>query len=346
MGLLKKKASFTVFNVAGEMPLLKEVMNIITNDPTPDIKGTTAKEAFSLCAMQDVFEKGAIQGEASIGFGVRHDFKSISDSKALLKKQFKEELKKLKAECKGTKRKIDKEAKQEIKERLEGDLYLKTDPTEKHFECLWDTKEKILYVGITSDKILAGVMSHLIKLFPTLQFSVWNPLSSETKHASELKGSSDNFQNAFFTWIFYETKTNAVQYWSPLNIKFMNDDATVSIKGDTAISLEAYFALYASRFVDGIDLSYKVNDERRFDVSLKRGSWSFRGVKITPDINFEGLESAVFERSRTFKEFLGVFQNLIKQFEEIRNDSSKDKKFWKSVQTLAADRIKREFAEA
>lgn len=344
MGLLRKAATFTVFEISGILP--ENLQSIIENVDVPKIEGTSTPEAFSFCSMSDPYEKGVIESGGVYGIGLRHDFKSISDSKAQAKKLYKEKLVEMRKEAKAERRKITREDKKNLKDSIEADFYMKAPVSQKSYDLLLDTRNKLLYVGSTTASVLDGFIMYALKVLPDTQFNIWNPLSEETQHNAEIKGSPDNFQNAFFTWIFYETKQNSEIFWSPVNIKFLNDDATISVKGDTAISLETFFAIHASRLVDSLDVGYKMDDERRIEVTLKRGTWGFKGLKVVPEMKHESEDSAVFERAGLFKEFLEMFEKLVKQFEEIRNSPEKNKDFWKSLKKLAEERIRREFVEA
>jgi hypothetical protein len=319
------------------------MMDVLEKQVAPKIDGTIARDAFGICSLEDLFEVGVTRGKESLGFGLRHDSKKIS--KAQAKRLFGEEFKELKLEAKANRTKITKEDKKLLKEKIEGDLYLKAKPEEKHYEVIWDATNKLIYLGTGSGKVVGGFQETLMKAFPKMKFDLWNPISEQTKHAPDMKGTPENFQNAFFTWIFRETKTNPSQCWNPMTVKLINDDATITVKGDTSISLEAYFSLLASRLVDGLDIGYKIDDDRKIEVSVQRGSWAFKKLKIMPEVSFETDDAAVFERAIAFKEFLDLFQKLIHQFEAVRNDATSNKEFWKSIKDLSNDRIKREFAE-
>lgn len=346
MGLIKKAATFTVFKVdfeEADLISVPELKSTVEKVVAPVIDGTTSREAFSFCSLEDLFETGVVQGGAVIGFGMRHDSKKIS--KAQAKRMLVEQFKDLKSEAKATRTKITKEDKKILKEKIEGDLYMKAKAEEKLYEIIWDTPNKTIYVGSGSGKIVAGAQETFMKAFPKIKFNLWDPISEDTKHAPDMKGTPENFQNAFFTWIFKETKINPAQCWNPTAVTLINDDATITVKGDTSVSLETFFSLLASRLVDGLDVGYKIDDDRKFEVNLQRGSWAIKKLKIMPEMSFENLDSAVFERSRTFKEFLDVFQKLIKDFESVRNNDKANKEFWKSLKDLSNERIKREFIE-
>lgn len=341
MGLLKKAATFTVVRIEGEIPLLAEIKAKIEGSATPDINGTSAPEAFSLCKVSDVFDKSVIQGETALAFGMRHDKKTIS--KSLFKKKYSEALKKLKYEAKLAKRKVDKDEKALLKENILGELYAEAKPIEKLVEVIWDTSKNVAYVGSASKMIVDAFVVTMMKLFPHLTFAAWMPLQTETKHVDR-KGSKDHFQNAFFTWIFYETKIKRDKFWIPLNIKFLNDSAQVTIKGDTEISLESYLSVYHGRLVDGLDLGY-TQGEQQYELSLSRGSWAFKKLLIKPEMVHENLDSAVFERSRSFHEVTEKFVELVREFESIRNDDTKDLAFWKSLNEMASKKIKEGLGE-
>lgn len=344
MGLIKKAATFTVFNVEDEDKFtIKEIIECLNKQVIPEIEGNSSKEAFGFCSLEDPFENGVTLGETSLGFGLRHDSKKISKTAA--KKRFKEEFSKLKQEAKLSRKKITKEEKQALKEQIESQFYADATVDEKLYEIIWDTKNKLLYLGTASGKIVDGAQELFLKTFPDTTFSLWNPISENTEHVPDAKGTPENFQNAFFTWIFKETKVNPAKCWNPTAVKFVNDDAEITVKGDTAVTLETFISLLASRLVDGLDMGYQLDDERKFEVNLNRGSWAIKKLKIMPEINFENTESAVFERSASFKEFLDVFQNLVKEFEAVRNDKESNQEFWKSIKDLSNDRIKREFIE-
>lgn len=342
MGLLKKAATFTMLEVSGDLPPLKEIIAEIEGMPVPNIDGTSDEQAFSFCKANDVFERGVVQGETVLGFGMRHDKKSIS--KTLLKKRMQEGVRKLKADAKAKKQKVTKDEKQVLKENIMGEMFAETKPIEKLIEVLWDTENKTVYLGTSSKDITAAFVSLLLKTFPAAEIKLWNPLDPQTKDADK-KGTKDCFQNAFFTWIFYETRVQTGKMWIPLNIKFLSDSAAVTIKGESDISLETYLAIYRSRYVDALDLGYVIDDgkdKQEYEVSLSRGSWTIKNLKVKPEMVHEDVKSAVFERARTFGEFVQRFVKLVKEFEDIRNNENKDKKFWDSLKVMASDNIKKE----
>jgi len=343
MGLLKKAATFTVFEVRGSLPSLAEIKSKIETSPTPQIEGTSAPEAYSFCNVEEVFEKKVIQGEAVLGFGLRHDKKTIS--KPLFKKKYKEALKKARGEAKQAKRKITKEDKELIKANIEGELYSEVKPIEKHFEVLWDTRNGRIFVGSGTPKVLAGFINVMVKLFEDLTIVQWYPLSKDTKHV-DAKGSRENFQNAFMTWVFYETKQKKETFWCPLSVKFLGGDTAVTVRGDAEASLEPFLSIVSSRLVDQMDLGYSLDkengDKMKYEVTIKRGDWAFRGLKVAPEINHENIESAVFERSAALGEYVEHFQKLVREYEEIRNDEVKDKTMWTTMTNFASERIRKE----
>jgi hypothetical protein len=346
MGLLKKGATFTVFEVSGTLPSLAEIKSKIETSPTPSIEGSSQSEAFSFCSAEDVFDKKVAQGEAVLGFGVRHDKKTIS--KPLFKKKYKEALKKARFEAKQSKRKIGKEDKELIKQNIEGEMYAEVKPIEKHYEVLWDTRNSRLYFGSATAKVLAGFVNVMLKQFEEVNIAQWYPLSKDTKHA-EVKGSRDNFQNAFMTWVFYETKQKKDTYWCPLSVKFLGGDTAVTVRGDAEASLEPYISIVSARFVDQMDLGLSLpkenGDKVKYEVTVKRGDWSFRGLKVIPEISHENMESAVFERSALLGEFVKQYKNLVEQYEAIRNDAASDKTMWDTMTSYASDRIKQGLEE-
>lgn len=342
MGLLQKAATFKVLKVAGSVPSLGEVKSILSGLPHKDINGTSDKEAFSVCHVEDVFKAGAVeQSESTLAFGVRHDKKTIS--RPMFKKRYKEEMLKLRKERKGTKLKITKDDRQLIKENVEGELYSQAKVVEKLIEVLWDTKDQTLYVGVTSDKIIDSIIHVLITAFQSLELKSWNPLDIKTKH-EDVETSRNNFWNAFFTWIFYETrkKDKDKPIWVPGNITFSKNDNSVTIKGDTDISMEVWTAVLTSKLVESLDLGYEVDKEHKYEVNLKEGSWAFRGLKITPDIRHENLETAIFERVESYKQFIAKFTQLVRQYESIRNDEKQDNGFWESLSSLSSSKIRNE----
>lgn len=343
MGLLSKAATFTILNITGSnLPSLAEVKEMVENTPVKEIEGSSDKESYGFCKIDEVFEVGAVQGETVLGFGLRQDKKTISNS--LFRKKFREALKKAKIDARARKAKITKEDKEMLKENILGELYAEASPIEKLTEILWDTERNQVYFGATQAVVIDSFIRLVLAKFSDVTVTPLNPLSPETKHA-DLKGSRDNFQNAFFTWIFYETKVKKDILWNPNNIKLLKGDTTVTIKGDTTVSLEAYLSIYGNRLVDSLDLGYNVGTEaskKEYQVTLKRGSWSLMKVKISPEIVHENNESAVFERAASFREFVSLFLELVKQYEAIRNDAAQDKKFWDSLHNLASDHIKKE----
>jgi len=346
MSLLKKAATFTVFTVGQEDKSLtaQELKKLVQKQVIPVIEGTIAQDAFGFCSMEDLFEVGVTESGGVLGFGIRHDGKKIS--KALAKRLFDEQFAEMKETAKLERRKITKEDKKLLKEKIEGDLYLKAKPEEKHYEVIWDTRNNLIYVGSGSGKIVAGAQETFMKALPTVKFDLWDPISEKTKHVPEMKGTPENFQNAFFTWIFKETKINPSRCWNPMTVKLINDDATITVKGDTSVSLETFFSLLASRLVDGLDMGYKIDEEHKIEVTLQRGSWAIKKLKIMPEMNFETTDAAIFERAGSFKEFLDLFQGLVQEFEAVRNDEKSNREFWKSIKDMSNDRIKREFVEA
>lgn len=343
MGLLKKAATFTMLEIKGDLGPLKEMIQVIEEYPTPNIDGKSDEQAFSFSKINDVFEKGVVMGETVLGFGMRQDKKSIS--KSLLKKKMQEGMKNIKSDAKAKKQKITKEDKQLLKDNIMGEMFAEAKPIEKLVEVLWDTEKQVVYLGTSSKDIVGSFVSLILKVFPAAEIKQWNPLNPETKEDAEKKGTKECFQNAFFTWIFYETRVQTGKMWIPLNIKFLSDSAAVTIKGESDISLETYFAIYRSRFVDSLDLGYvfeEGKDKQEYEVSLSRGSWTIKNLKMKPEMVHEEVQSAVFERAKTFGEFVGRLVKLVKEFEEIRNNDNKDKKFWESLKVMASDHIKQE----
>jgi len=342
MGLLKKAATFSVINIKGKVPDLFTVKKAIESSPTPNIEGTTSPECFGFCSIVDVFDKEVVQGDQTISFGLRHDKKTVS--KSLFKKKYSEGLKKLKLEAKQAKKKVDKDEKIILKENILAQLYAGAKPIEKLIEVLWDTETETIYIGTANKVIIDAFVSLCSKLFPDIELIRWNPLSPETQNA-DIKGSKDNFQNAFFTWVYYETKTNKDKFWIPLNITFINDSAQVSIKGDTDISLESYLSIYHGRLVDSLDIGY-TEDDVQYEMTLVRGTWAFKKFLVKPETVHENLDSATFERSKLFKEVTDKFTKLVREFEKIRNDEEKNKNFWKSLSNMASEKIKESLGES
>jgi hypothetical protein len=342
MGLLKKAATFSVIQVQGNIPDLNTLKSSIEGSTTPNIEGSTAPECFSFCKINDVFDKEVIQGDQTIAFGLRHDKKVVS--KSLFKKKYSEGLKKLKVEAKQAKRKVEKDEKVILKDNILANLYAGAKPLEKLIEILWDTETKTIYVGTANKALIDAFVSQCTKLFPEMELIRWQPLSPETQN-SDVKGSKDNFQNAFFTWVYYETKINKDKFWIPLNITFVNDSAQVSIKGDTDISLESYLSIYHGRLVDSLDIGYS-DDDQQYEMTLTRGTWAFKKFLTKPEIVHENLDSAAFERSKLFKEVTDKFTKLVKEFEEIRNNDDKNRKFWKSLSDMASQKIKESLGES
>ena len=340
MGLLNKAASFTVLKSKGDAPLLADIKKVLSNAPHKDITGTSEKEHFSVCSISDVFVNKIQQSDVILAFGVRWDKKTISKSQ--YKKLFKEEMQKLRKERKGTKLKITKEDKLLIKANVEGALYAEAKPVEKLIEVLWDTTGT-LYVGVTSNKILDSVILLLIRLFEDLELKSWSPLDVKTKH-SDVKSSRENVWNGFFTWIFYETrkKEKDKPIWVPGNITFSKNESSVTLKGDTDISMEVWTSVLSSKLVNTLDLGYEVDKEHQYQVTLSVGSWAFKQLKIAPEIRHESPESAIFERVQSFKQFIDKFTQLVKQYESVRNDDKQDKVFWDSLSDLASVKIKNE----
>ena len=341
MGLLKKAATYTIVDVSGQIPPLKEIKLAIENTPVVDIEGSSKGEAFGFCHISDVYEKGVIQGETVLGFGVRHDKKSTS--KELLKKKYKEAIKKARAEFRGSKKKMTKDDRRLIKENIQGELNAGATPIQKLIEVLWDTEGKRLYIGSGSKGAVDACTNLLINTFKDATFMPWNPLSPDTEHSGDAKGTKDNFQNAFFTWIFYKTKVKKDEFWLPVNIKFLQNDTTVSVRGDTAISLETYLAVYNGRMVDALDLGCSVGSgdaRKEYQVSLSRGSWAFKKLSVKPNIEHENIDSAVFERAAAFREFTECYLKQVREFEEIRNDEKEDGAFWNGLLNLASKQVK------
>lgn len=343
MGLLKKGATFTVFSVEGAPAVLDEIKSKIESSPTPNIEGSSQAEAYSLCSIEEVFDKKVTQGEAVLGFGLRHDKKTIS--KPLFQHKYKEAMKKARYEAKTAKRKLTKDDKDLIKANIEGELYSEVKPIQKHFEILWDTRNNRIFVGTATPKVLAGFISVLVHLFEDITLSQWYPLAKATKH-TDVKGTRDNFQNSFLTWIFYETKQKKETFWCPLSVKFLSGETAVTIRGDAAASLEPYLSIFSSRLVDQMDLGYSFpkenGDQVKYEVTVKRGDWAFRGLKVSPEINHENRESAVFERTAALSEFVDHYHKLVKEYEAIRSDEVKDKTMWTAMTQFASDRIKQE----
>lgn len=337
MGLLKKKATFTILEVLEGIPSKETIIQELSNQKFVDITNTSNAEAFSVCQITDVFTQEIMESGPIVGFGIRYDKKSIS--KTLLKKRYKEELAKLRKEKYGSK--ISKEEKLLLKETVIGELYSQAKPIEKLIEVLWETKNNKIYVSSASNKIVDAVSILLCRVFEEIELSRWTPLSETTVH-EQIKGSRENFQNAFFTWLFYETKNlKNKRLWIPSNIKFLGNETSITIKGDPEISIEAALAAFNSKLVESLDLGYgKEDDATSYSVSLKEGSWSFRGLTFTPDIKHEDTLSAMFERVQSFEEFLDQFINLIHEFEAIRNDSKTDKMFWDSLSKITFNHLK------
>lgn len=342
MGLLQKAATFTALKTSGTLLSVGEVKKILLEQTHKDITGLSEKEKFTVCGISDVYTTSVEQAESILAFGIRHDKKSISAP--LFKKRYKEEMQKLRKDRKGTKQKITKEDRLLIKDNINGELYSAAQPVEKLIEVLWDVKDQTIYVGVSSPKVLDSIIHLLLQAFDELNLAPWNPLDVKTKHDPQAKSSRDNFWNAFFTWLFYETrkKDKDKPIWVPGNITFSKNDTSVTIKGDTDISMEVWTSVLASKLVDKLDLGYEVDKQHQFQCTLSKGSWALKQLKVLPEIKHENMESSIFERSQSYKQFIEKFTQLIKQYESIRNDEKKDQGFWESLTTLTSSKIKNE----
>jgi hypothetical protein len=336
MGLIKKAANFTVLSIEGlgEMTPV-EIEAALSKGRIKDIKGMGDSEAFGFCKVNDPFDFALSYGSGVLGFGLRHDKKKIS--KGLFKKLYRAELRQTVLNKQTTKKvRLSKEEKQYAREEVLARMYSEATPIEKVAEVILNSQDGVAFLGTTNPYQVDGFCQCLKKVLPEAEVTVWNPKAIE----HETKGTKENYQNALLTWILSNSLNDSSRGWVPQSAKFFDGVSTISVKSDQELPTEAWFSSFKDRVVDAISFSL-IEKDRGVDLSLSRGSWCFRGVKFSPEIAHEDVESALFERFTSLSEVVSRVKKIVEEFNEIRG-TDKESAFWEQMHIDAKEKIKSE----
>lgn len=338
MGLMKKAANFTVVSVEGlEKMNVTEIRAALSQCRIKEIKGSADAQAFGFCKINDPFEFDLCFSDGLIGVGLRFDKKQIS--KGLFKKLYKAELKKQTSSGLGMsvkRKKLTKEEKQYAKEEVLGRMYAEAVPLEKVFDVILNYKEGTALVGATSPAIVDGFGECLRKVINTASVSTWTPEPID----NDSKGTKENYQNALLTWILHKSVSEPKRQWVPRSATFYDGSSTVTVKSELEFPTEAFFSSYKDRVVDALNFSL-VDGDKQTDVSLSRGSWGFKQVKLKPEITHEDADSALFERYHSLNGVVDKLKTIVDEFGEIKG-TPKEKDFWVQVHKDAKEKIQSE----
>lgn len=327
MGLLNGTMSIRLYKVEGDLPkkwqdeFIDEIRKNKFKELAPEKDfgvGWVRPENF----LDTDFDESKVVHNQYLTVTVRADKKAIDGR--LFRALFERELEKFKKET--NREKVKPSEKKEIKEKLQRQMMMQTEPARRTYDMCWDTGTARLYFFATGDRTQDLFREQFWKTFHLEPVQQKVKERFETVTGESMPPDLDDPGREFATWLYWRTdneggkfkleKSGEIMLWVEDRMIFKDaaekPASTTLTGGDPARAPEARASLAGGKKLSKVKLGLR-RGEREWSLTLDGETLDILSLKI-PALLTDEEDEVLFERLALLEEASFVIDELFGEY--------------------------------